>query len=341
MSDDILTIKQQIKDWEHGFKLQHGKLPSKLDVRENPKIKALYSKYKSIKLNKQVTTTTMDKSTAKEDFDEKENVLPTPNGELGPTPQANGRVLSIFDLKLTPPESSPLKNKSVNVPNIQSDLDSPNTTPVKTNRRLSFSTPTKASTEATPTRMTKTLQRVAETPRYLNSNATPTFSRNVVNFLVSPSPLKPNRLGRKLMDVYNMSIMEMDEQDGEKLIDKEESVSEEAVSEAVVSKSESVVKRKTQKRQTRRSKMAPRPVAEMSSLDEVDVQQKMMTLEEKERSTLAAYMNSDSESESDTQDKDQVHGSPVKKTRKPIAQNYKRLKINDPRSRRFKQRMRR
>lgn len=338
MSDDIFKVKQQIKDWEHKFKVRHGRLPSKVDVHDNPKIKALYSKYKSTKVSKHVSTT-KDKPTSNSDADEKENMFPTPNGELGPTPQANGRVLSIFDFQLTPPESSPLKKRSTNAPDVENDIDSipPDATPVKSKRRLSFSTPTKASSESSPTTISKKLQQAAETPRYLKSTATPIFNKNVVNFLISPSPLKPNRLGRKLMDVYNMSIKKMDHRDAEDLID----IKEVAESDEVASDSQPIVKRKTQKRQTRRSKMAPRPILEIDSSDEVDVQQKMSNLEERERAALAAYMNSDSESESDVLENGHMHGSPVKKTRKPIAQNYKRLKINDPRSRRFKQRMRR
>ncbi|KAI5967694.1 SLD2 [Candida margitis] len=345
MSDDILKIKQQIKDWEHGFKGQNGRLPTKSDIHDNPSIKALYSRYRSIKSNKQPVTTKAE-MTSKDDENDKENLLPTPNGELGPTPQANGRVLSIFDFKLTPPESSPLKNKSVDPPEVENDFDSIplDSTPVRTKRRLSFSTPTRASADSTPTTITKKLQLAAETPRYLKSTTTPTFNRNVAaNFSISPSPLKPNRLGRKLMDVYNMSIQEIDEPMPEELIDLQEAgEAEEAEgTESASTEGEPIVRRKTQKRQTRRSKMAPRPVMEMDSLDKVDVQQKMVNLEEKERHALAAYMNSDSESESDASKADNTQGSPVKRTRKPIAQNYKRLKINDPRSRRFKQRMRR
>ena len=337
MSEAILKLKQQIKDWEHGFKVQHGRLPLKLDVNENLEIKALYSKYRSLKLNKH-TVSDKAKSTNQDNETEKENALPTPSGELGPTPQANGRVLSIFDYKLTPPESSPLKNKSRNAPNTNHDLDSVviDSTPVKARRRLSFSTPTKGSLEATPITITKKLQQAAETPRYLKSSTIHSFAGNAIDFLVSPSPLKPNRMGRKLMDVYNMSIKEVDDINAEEFID----VQEEEESEIPLSMNEPILKRKTQKRQTRRSKMAPRPTNETNSLDKVDVQQRIDKLDDKERAALAAYMNSESESESESE-KDHTHGSPVKKTRKPIAQNYKRLKINDPRSRRFKQRMRR
>ncbi|KAI5948849.1 SLD2 [Candida theae] len=343
MSEDILKVKQEIKDWEHAFQSKHGRLPSRSDVRNNPKIKALYSKYRSCKSNKQAPAT-KEKLTVQEDVDDNENVLPTPNGELGPTPQANGRVLSIFDVKLTPPESSPLRSKSAHVPDVLSSFDgaSPETTPVKAKRRLSFSTPTKTSTGATPTTVTKTLQQTVETPRYLKSNVTtPTFRKNAIDFSISPSPLKPNRLRRKLMDVYNMSIMEIEEEEEEAAVEHFEDAKGMEDVEVVTAESNPPAKRKTQKRQTRRSKMAPRPVAEVSSLGEVDVQQRMIDLEEKERTALTTYMNSDSESEPETLANDQVHGSPVKKTRKPIAQNYKRLKINDPRSRRFKQRMRR
>ncbi|KAF7998707.1 hypothetical protein HF325_006891 [Metschnikowia pulcherrima] len=43
------------------------------------------------------------------DDEETEPIVPVQNAELGPTPQANGKVLSIFDLMLSPPESSPIQ----------------------------------------------------------------------------------------------------------------------------------------------------------------------------------------------------------------------------------------
>lgn len=74
MSEAILKLKQKIKDWEHGFKVQHGRLPLKLDVNENLEIKALYSKYRSLKLNKH-TVSDKAKSTNQDNETEKENAF--------------------------------------------------------------------------------------------------------------------------------------------------------------------------------------------------------------------------------------------------------------------------
>lgn len=133
----ISVIKHQIKSWEHEFRRINNRLPTKSDIKSNDAIYKLYkqygaSTYRSHKVNKDI-----DGKRGKEDnrgfevdihiFDSpsdveeeaisnSENINKEPkimhNSELGPTPQANGKVLSIFDVKLTPPVSSPLLMKN-------------------------------------------------------------------------------------------------------------------------------------------------------------------------------------------------------------------------------------
>ena len=111
---DIIEIKLKIKEWEYAFRKQHNKLPSKADIKDDVEIHKLYSLYKSIKLGQQQKPSkqeTVNEPASVQSSPVKKNDY-SPRGELGPTPQANGRVLSIFDLKMTPPDSSPLKHKS-------------------------------------------------------------------------------------------------------------------------------------------------------------------------------------------------------------------------------------
>ncbi|KAI3403796.2 SLD2 [Candida oxycetoniae] len=413
MCSDLLEIKQEIKNWEYSFRNENKRLPTKVDIDQNSEIKKLYSLYKLVKSGKQKeknkpTRAAQSKAATKD----KDEVLlieipPTPKGELGPTPQANGRVLSIFDFKLTPPESSPLKCKSKSrTTNTDTSIEdylaaenghapiSPNP-----NRGLSFSTPSKVIDHGSPiARATRNSNFVVmETPRYMKPNfQTPTFTKSVSlpEFSVSPSPLKPHRMMRKLTEVYKTSLKEAQDlklsneidldlklsneidldlklgneidpnlklgneidpglkmgEANEKSEEDEKKKAGQETTRDVPPLNDKQKKQKTQKRQTRRAKMAPRPSEmDQACLDNINIHDTIMNLERKEKIDLTAYINSDNEN---AEEKDEVkegeddtfnaaQGSPIKRTRKPITQNYKRLKINDPRSRRFKQRMRR
>ncbi|KAI5951111.1 SLD2 [Candida jiufengensis] len=360
---DVSKIRHQIKDWEHSFQKVNNRQPTKADINGNTEIKNLYSQYKSKKQGKnhhhnskkatkdhesQLETTNVDK----------ENFPPTPQGELGPTPQANGRVLSIFDYKLTPPESSPLKDKSTTFATNIADTPIRHIlkTPVKTNRRLSFTTPNKSSplastsTETPPISLIQKLKQTInnETPRYLKSNfQTPTFNRtlSLTEFSTSPSPFKPHRsISFKISEVYNRSLKEAEELKEMEGMFVNEEIEDQVVDEEETSTADpkgNIKKRRTQKRQTRRVKMAPRPVLESEVLDNVNLQEKVHELEEKEISNINAYINSEDEESDDDSQQLVNQVSPSKRTRKPVTENYKRMKINDPRSKRFKQRMRR
>ena len=360
----VTEIKQKIKEWEYSFREKNNRVPSKTDIKENLEIHKLYSLYRAIKLGKQPKQP--EKPYKSEHIPEspvRRNVFDSKE-ELGPTPQANGRVMSIFDLKMTPPESSPLKNKSTDTTILSSPQKMSMPPPDSPLKKITAETPTKNRIKsfATPTKP-RAIDFSSFTPGYRQQNIqTPLSNRNgssIVDFQVSPSPLKPLRgIGKKLADLYKSAIEEAENlgasEFAQEIIEEQDEVihDEDKNKENGESENESdndkenkgTFKRKrTQKRLTKRVKMAPRPVIERPTLDNVDIQEKVSKMEEKERKHIEAYINSENEEEVDDEQENNslVSESPIKKTRKPIAQNYQRLKINDPRAKRFKQRMRR
>lgn len=349
---DIVEIKLKIKEWEYAFRKQHNKLPSKADIKDDVEIHKLYSLYKSIKLGQQQKPSkqeTVNEPASVQSSPVKRNDY-SPRGELGPTPQANGRVLSIFDLKMTPPDSSPLKHKSDKASPPAFTMPPPQS-PVKN----IIETPTKSKNKpfATPIKGRKI---VFETPSYLNKHRqhpqTPDSHNNnnntVINFLVSPSPFKTQRsIGKRLTEVYNTSLKEAEDLKSfnleEEFQSHEEQESKETETTTNNDRKIAPRSKRTQKRLTRRVKIAPRPVNSKPSLENVNLQDHITKLEEGERKQLVAYMDSDEDDENRDGEVGiaSVFESPTKKTRMPVSNNFKRLKINDPRSRRFKQRMRR
>lgn len=135
--EELHHLKKEIKDWEYSFQRAHGSLPGKADVKSNSKIYNLYKSYKTCKAALSTNEPTELKSSCKgaeekengvgqiqpqtaidfsidDDTEVDEDIVIEPlvmNVELGPTPQAHGRILSIFDIKMTPPDSSPLVSK--------------------------------------------------------------------------------------------------------------------------------------------------------------------------------------------------------------------------------------
>lgn len=404
----IAVVKQKIKAWEHEFQNANGRLPSKEDMKINPKIHKLYKLYRHLKkpsvppsaktttkvLSIDVQISDSEETPVRDDDDE--FIELQMDAELGPTPQANGKVLSIFDLHLTPPESSPLRNKATQLVTEEVHTD-PDTfkTPTKTRiRKLEFSdlTPSRRplglNTPSKNNTMMKTPQKfvpqvVLETPSYIrrpttteiksspfwssspftNNPVTPTKSTEVT-FQVSPSPLKSHRFmsfgNKKLTDIYyeNKSMKEETEHELESgdvednAVEAAGAVEEDEAEAEAANTNPRKKKPITQKRTTRRWKIKPR--GKDDSNDEylnVNIHDKIQKMEQEERDDLEGYMNDnaldeDSGEESLNSDeelellKEQSRQRESNgKAKRP--QNYQRLKINDPRTRRFKRMKRR
>ncbi|CUM51948.1 unnamed protein product [Debaryomyces tyrocola] len=135
--ESIIQLKQAIKVWEHEFQRSNKRIPSRLDIKVDPKVYELYKTYKVLKAKTNNLRNIQDKRALEsanigidinmsesqsdiedveefnnENSDSSNNQLENQDTELGPTPQANGKVLSFLDIRLTPPDSSPLKNKA-------------------------------------------------------------------------------------------------------------------------------------------------------------------------------------------------------------------------------------
>lgn len=428
-NDETLQLKQTIKEWERNFKKTHGKVPTREDIKQDSKVHQLYKRYKKLKFrnkdtkegpndacnnNSKVSSRekascndygidfTALNSSSEEETEEKEKDpfrdLSSIEGSFGPTPQANGRVLSIFDVRLTPPESSPLKgrNKVGSLRALPTSSETPEfKTPTKNrvvkiepnsaqktyteklslNKRLLFALQNEEKSDAEgrsdaseglltpaclvrhnslfnaspletrnepPVTPSKTVS-MLETRQFL----TPTKSPKFTNFQVSPSPLKPHRLfsfgnkrlsdlfldKRKHIDVTEDKLLEIDNSEDDVPIAKEQMSSN--------------FRKKTQKRTTRRFKLKPVvDVYESQDLKKINVHEEIDKINNENNKKLLAYMNSDPLSCEDDDDDDQIGKSkkPQSSTGrkiKPISQNYRRLKINNPKSAAFKRRMRR
>lgn len=377
---DINAIKKQIKDWEHAFIEENTRQPSKRDVKENSKVSKLYKVYKALKNKQKVEVKVLVKPTndaidnikglSDDEFDKDAgnsslDVFLRHNTELGPTPQAGGKVLSIFDLNMTPPDSSPLKDKQQsNVPTIgNTEFKTPTkvkilnqATPLKSERK-SFMERINMIQNSSPIKTPNRPNSVSmQTPQYLNHNikkfeisqkadispfnipeqssplkhtpiSTPVLSK--ISFQVSPSPFKRKGFlgSKKLLDVFNEhQNIQIDEEEG--------FISEESDDEPIVEGQSPLRKRKakTQKRTTRRWKMKPHiEEAESDNLQKKNIHRVLQEINEGHEKKLEKMMNTnENETDSDDEFPKEIRKTVKSTGRKvaPISHNYKRLKIH-------------
>lgn len=364
---ELVDLRKEIKAWEHSFQKQHGRVPLREDIKQNNVISNLYKQYRDLKKGPTKAPelpkkTRIDVQIGDSDEDgsgsDVEGVTNVAVGiQLGPTPQANGKILSLFDTRMTPPESSPLRSKQKTLQVKEEEIldDKVFKTPTK-KRIVDINAQLQAAAHQTTLFIIKSSPNVLpvpspvkQTPRYMSRNmfmateygpVTPSKPTQV--FEVSPSPLKPQRLfsygTKRLADIFNevQSIKE------NIFVPKESSdpVSDEEADGEESNEGPKHKKAKTQKRTTRRWKIKPRPEAENeSSLEKKDLHEAIQNIDEKLQRSHERYLNSEDEG-SDSEPK-KIAPQALGKKIKPVSMNYQRLKINDPRAKAFKRRMRR
>lgn len=362
---ELGDLRKEIKAWEHSFQKKHGRVPLREDIKQNNVISSLYKQYRDLKKGpakalKLPKKTRIDVQIEDSDEDgsgtDMENATSVAVGiQLGPTPQANGKILSLFDTRMTPPESSPLKSKQTLQVKEEISDDKIFKTPTK-KRIVDINAQLQAAAHQTSLSIIKSSPNVLpvpspvrQTPRYMSRNmfmATEygpvTPSKPTQGFEVSPSPLKPQRLfnygTKRLADIFNevQSIKE-------NIVVPEDSndpVSDEEVDGEKPSEGPKPKKAKTQKRTTRRWKIKPRPEAENeTSLEKKDIHEAIQNIDEKRQRNHERYLNS--EDEESYSEPEKIAPQALGKKIKPLSMNYQRLKINDPRAKAFKRRMRR
>ncbi|WPK23976.1 hypothetical protein PUMCH_001228 [Australozyma saopauloensis] len=423
---ELEQCRSEIKVWEKSFAAEFDRLPTKADIKANSAIRKAYKRYQSLKSRALKTEESKINAIPESslfnfvfsDDSDVESLEPTFNAELGPTPQANGKVLSLFDVIPSPPESSPLKSRLFDLAKSSTEfgqvpiLRQIGDLPFKLSQFLSpskkkgdaltFKTPTKAVkpltfSSLTPSRssasLSSRLQMAAqsspkarknsfegsETPLYLGKvnsrfsmeslspyknalsqspslEASPTKAlhqtptKPAMKFQVSPSPLKTQRVlllggGKRISTLFNelQNLAKDESLEVQKLeIERELQIQEEDVLSLEEEEDERMKirrrKAKTQKRTTRRYKMKPRAENDAEGFDGKDVHAEIAKLND------VTHQDSEEEEESNSDDENTLPAKakrPPSTTLRPISNNYKRLKINDPRTKRFKQRMRR
>lgn len=199
-NDKVLNLYKAYKNLKHKQQglPQHDKTTRQLHPGRQ-KHQQLHSQYSKEPLNSAFTESSIDiirDISDNEINDEDSNLteaqtMLNQNSNLGPTPQAGGKVLSIFDMKLTPPESSPLKNKS-------ESLNQESTEP----NNFEFKTPTKPSVinqGITPNKPSSSnasfMQRIANIAALKSPIRTPShnnINNNMHSLIQTPSYLNRN-----------------------------------------------------------------------------------------------------------------------------------------------------
>lgn len=394
----VAVLKLRIKEWEYSFRKQNSRLPSRHDIKQDPLVYDLYKAYKSLKdipadaakpkphILDNLLTSFLSNSTESpmsnsppislsSNLQSKYIADISParakaegntTAGLGPTPQANGKVISILDFHSTPPYSSPLKSRDSRPPQNNESLEIFKTPTKPASRVEHVFTPVMSSSKLSSLsqKLAAASQddhgRISATPQYLGRVnrkfeftsaaaepnfssllprakifTTPTKATSEIDFLVSPSPLKSHRfMQRKLRDVFIEMQQEKDQEltPDEAALDDMMAEMEKQEGQDITAPTDVAPKRKkfTQKRTTRRFKIKAR------YNDDPDA--------DHTNGLAAGQPNPDelelSEAESDDSQEEYVRPEILNpKGRAPGATNFQRLRINDPRAKKFKRRM--
>ncbi|KAH3678559.1 hypothetical protein WICMUC_001368 [Wickerhamomyces mucosus] len=311
-------LKSQIKQWEYKFFKIKGRQPTREDIKQNKDISLKYKQYNKLK-NPPSTPIkqkrkTHQLNTPQESSPFQNYETPIKPEELGPTPQLNGKVLSIFEV-ITSPQSSLKKLPRDDITDVNNEIDI-DVEPI-------FKTPVK--------RLNFIKDNVDETPAYFKHN----FQKKTST---SPSPLltqryiKPiSRLHLEFEDIKD-ELKYGDYEEFEELYNNYDDDDEEEEEEQ--EGNGSVPWKRKVKRQTRRVKMKSRP--DIPIEPKRDLKAKLLNISkqsdmiQKEGDEIKEIIN---DNEEESEEWSEIETEYTKNTEiysgnTKINKNYKRLKIH-------------
>ena len=339
------ALKIEIKLWERAFEKEHGRLPEKDDIKKDKEVKRKYKQYAQLKKDATVKPSV---EVNVEQTPVKSHVNNT-KAEFGPTPQMNGKLVSIFEMQV-----SAMKTH-------QSDQEDTVGSPVRSNdlvrRQLNFSiTPNSSPMKQVPNLSANI---VVSRPKYgpnspmrigdigLQLSETPkTLGRtlDLKSSPFSPSPLikRPvktlSQLAKEhaiIKDEFESNPEDFSEFTAirtltEKLMQEEHmDIIEEGDEGTVGNETESnyVRKVKTIKKRTK-AKMRPAALNEKSTnIPDKNVHEQLAKLKEREYNKMLGKEVEESESDSEQQSNPPVKKKQRKSKYNLVSNNFKRLNL--------------
>lgn len=337
------ALKIEIKLWERAFEKKHGRLPEKDDIKKDTEIKRRYKQYAQFKkeTGKPSVQIAVDRTPIKSDS---ENL----KAEFGPTPQMNGKLVSIFEMKVSTVKDGQFNQEIVGSPMKSTDMVkrqlsfviTPNSSPMKPVPSLSADLSKSGSKYGpnSPMLIGDIGLQLSETPKTLGR----TFDLKSSPF--SPSPLikRPakslSQLAREhaiIKDEFETNTESFSEFTAirtltEKLMQEEhmDKIDEDEQEDATGGLASQYVKKaKTIKKKTR-AKMRPAALQEKSTnVPNKNVHEQLAKLKQREYNKLMG--KEIEESESDTEH--ELSKPAQKKQRKSkynlVSNNFKRLNL--------------
>ncbi|KAH3899789.1 Sld2p SCDLUD_004080 [Saccharomycodes ludwigii] len=133
INDTYLELKVKLKEWEHDFILKNKRSPQKNDIKNLPRVKQMYKNYfkckKKIAIGGNLSNSKLYKNTPTKVNVHNTTDLPATKGtpimqatmsennnnstvdmDIGPTPQINGKLVSILEMEMSPLKRIPTIN---------------------------------------------------------------------------------------------------------------------------------------------------------------------------------------------------------------------------------------
>ncbi|SCU89822.1 LANO_0D06568g1_1 [Lachancea nothofagi CBS 11611] len=197
-------LKLDLKRFERKFEKKYGRPPGREDIRALPDVKSKYKQYAAFQIEKQ-------RQSAKDPVEK----TPQRNEpvELGPTPQIYGKVIGLFDMKVSPLKNTRIISPEASSSRIQTEISVQKQLEVK--RCLDFNLTPKISPKRyaygpnSPLKFDD-IQLSIHTPR---RNLRNLIAENDNNSAGSPSPIIKRHLGKPLLQIARENERMMKETD--------------------------------------------------------------------------------------------------------------------------------
>lgn len=353
-------LKIEIKLWERSFEKENGRLPEKEDIKADKEIKRKYKQYAQYKklIEHQGKQEHLESKQSGIDQTPVKAVVDDAKAEFGPTPQMNGKLVSIFEMKFSLVKDhssetleavgSPVRGQE----SVRRQLNfaiTPGSSPIKGAPKLEYSG---ASTTAasnglrygpnSPMRVDDIGLKLSDTPKTLGR------MHDVKSSPYSPSPLikRPSKTLSELAKEHALIKNEFESNTEEfsefnairtlteKLMQEEKlkKIDEEAEEDDNANTSAFIRKAKTIKKKTR-AKMRPAPATlnevKQNKMLNTNVHERLAKLKQREYNRMLGKDDIENDSDSETE----MAPTPAKKQRKKnskynlVSNNFKRLNL--------------
>ncbi|SCU94699.1 LADA_0G10440g1_1 [Lachancea dasiensis] len=327
-------LKLELKRFERKFESKYGRTPTREDIRSLPDIKNKYKQYAVLQVDR-------DRKRAVENSVTEHTPQKEQSVEFGPTPQIYGKVMGLFDLRM-----SPIKNATVRSPGLLSGQGNKTLEPPKPTGSAIYArytlTPRKSpkSTSKYGPNSPLKFDDVHLSVRTPKRNLQSLLAANGDSSVGSPSPIIKRPLGKPLLQIARETekiLEEMEEFSDEDVVSRnvrdvfrnEDGSEDDLDTEDEVQEQEKIVPKRSKRKHILRP--AKNALALTSEPPQVNIKEEMARLKQEALDELRGIQPSGAAVSQATTAKTATTNANPKRSRNRkynlVSSNFRRLKL--------------